>query len=244
MQVIWQGKALPKLPGLNQPFTLLWRWCPSTDPLRMCMTLDNPEIQAEGHVTYIWPRHVVALADTELRIRLRDYAFRYKGFPISVSGDGKFKIDDLKHEPGKPLPDSFSVDGTITSLRNKDIPLGDYQVNSRFDATQLNVDIKGGTEIFSVKATAKLDLSGRRSRYRYSADLSSENKILLAALKMYAQNAGKGKVTFSGSGVCKTNARVCAAGRISVVFSHGLTPSGSLTRGRLHGRTGGNEKTR
>lgn len=200
MQAIWQGQTLKEIPWLNQPFTVMWQWCPGSQPLRMCITLDSHEIKASGHVFYAVTSHAVALTDTVLRIQLQDYAFRFKTLSMSVSGDGRFNVDNLLHELGQPLPDTFGVNGTIMSLSHDDILLGDYQLTARLVAKQLDVDIKGGTEIFSMQGKAELDLEGPRLRYSYSADLSSENKIFLAALAAYAQDSGAGKITFTGRG--------------------------------------------
>ncbi len=201
MQAVWRSKPPVNIPGLNKPLEVLWKWCPSIQPIRMCIAVDSSEVEGDGYFIYALTSRTIAITDTVLRIHLEDYPFRYKRSLISISGNGEFSVHDFSHKLGQPLPDNFTAGGTITSLTNNDIEVGNYKVNLALQDRQLDVNTTGGTDIFSVEGKLEVDLGDRRPRYRYFADLSSDNKILIAALKAYAQNSGKGKVTFSGSGV-------------------------------------------
>ena len=201
---LWSGRTeiilRNKLPIIGAPTVLIWKWCPFKSLLTFCLAIDNPDLKGNAHLSYSPINKHLNINDTVLNFVVNKYKFSVKGFPVFLEGIGQINLQalELPIDSPSPFPEQVSADGKLTGVKSGDIQIGDYVWQSGYKGKVLEVDFNGGTSEFNVKGKLALDFD--KNNYRYYADLKSESQILFNVLKPYAQQSGKGKITFSNAG--------------------------------------------
>ena len=204
---VWSGQAHVFLKDkryaahdLNK-FDLFWEWCPSATLLRACAKVANTKIKGEGNVSYSALTQALFFENIVVDANIQNYPYNYKGFPMSISGEGRLMFDDFSMVIARPYETNAKGVGGISSLMNNDVSLGKYDLSVVYEKQQLKTLVSGGTGDIKVKGQGEVDVTPKgQSKYRYFVDLNTGNAILLSILSTYGRLTRKNQITFSGSG--------------------------------------------
>lgn len=207
---VWAGRAadvaylgpLGKIADKDKKMDLSWRWCPGWERglAAACLNVDSPLLQGEGTLGYSVLGNDWTVSEARLLARVRDYPVEIESFRSDLEGEGRVHIESLSLGLDDPrLLTGLRANGEVNGLRAAGIALGDYLWRADTGSGgELASEFSGGTDKFKIKGQAFLGLADRG--YRYTAEMSSEDRGLLEMLKGKAQKAEGGKLVFSGDG--------------------------------------------
>ncbi len=207
---VWSGRAVDvaylgpvgELAAKDKKLDLAWDWCPGWRKglAAACVRVDSRLLKGEGVLAYSVLGNGLAVSDARFLARVEAYPVKIESFRSDLSGEVEADVESLSVDfKDARLLTGLRANGEVRDLRAAGVSLGDYlwRVGAESDAN-LSSEFSGGNDRFKLKGQASLDLDQRG--YRYTAEMHSDDRGLLALLKGKAQKAEAGKLTFSGDG--------------------------------------------
>ena len=206
---VWSGRAtevaylgkIGRLTAKDTEMELVWRWCPgrSQGLVAVCARVESSMIEGEGTLGYSLFDRAFNVFDTFLNVQIRDYPLDVKSVEYKLKGTVNLGFEHVSLD--------FRNDRLLTALRANgksrvgvgEFRLGDYLWEAGLEQDGvLKSEFSGGSDRFTLKGRASLDLKARS--YKYAADMKTKDAGLRELLKKAAKKTRGDTLTFSGSG--------------------------------------------